>query len=168
MTHTNSPTPSPFRIGQGWDTHALVTGRALILGGVHIPHTMGLMGHSDADALLHAIIDAMLGAAGLGDIGGLFPDTDAAHKDADSKVLTRAALEKIHAVGWRVGNVDCTVVAQAPKLVPYKSAMTQQIAHLLDIAPDCVNVKAKTAEKMGPVGEGKSIEAQAVVLLIRR
>jgi 2-C-methyl-D-erythritol 2,4-cyclodiphosphate synthase len=156
-----------FRIGQGWDTHALVTGRALVLGGVHIPHSHGLMGHSDADALLHAIIDAMLGAAAMGDIGGLFPDTDSAHKDADSAVLTRVALDKVHAAGWRVGNLDCTVVAQAPKLAPYKADMALRIAHLLHIDPQCVNVKAKTAEKMGPVGEGKSIEAQAVVLLIK-
>jgi 2-C-methyl-D-erythritol 2,4-cyclodiphosphate synthase len=156
-----------FRIGQGWDTHALVTGRALVLGGVHIPHSHGLMGHSDADALLHAIIDAMLGAAAMGDIGGLFPDTDSAHKGADSAVLTRVALDKVHAAGWRVGNLDCTVVAQAPKLAPYKADMAARIAHLLQIDPQCVNVKAKTAEKMGPVGEGKSIEAQAVVLLIK-
>ena len=164
-THTTTP---PFRIGQGWDTHALVEGRPLVLGGVTIPHSKGLLGHSDADALLHAIIDAMLGAAGMGDIGGLFPDTDAAHKDADSAVLTAHAVAKLHAAGWHVGNVDCTVVAQAPKLAAYKSNMTQRIAALLQVEANCVNVKAKTAEKMGPVGEGKSIEAQAVVLITRR
>jgi 2-C-methyl-D-erythritol 2,4-cyclodiphosphate synthase len=165
--HTHTSTP-PFRIGQGWDTHALVEGRPLVLGGVTIPHSKGLLGHSDADALLHAIIDAMLGAAGMGDIGGLFPDTDAAHKDADSAVLTAHAVAKLHAAGWYVGNVDCTVVAQAPKLAAHKLNMTQRIAALLQVEANCVNVKAKTAEKMGPVGEGKSIEAQAVVLITRR
>jgi 2-C-methyl-D-erythritol 2,4-cyclodiphosphate synthase len=159
--------PPPFSIGQGWDTHALVADRPLVLGGVTVPYHLGLQGHSDADALLHAIIDAMLGAAALGDIGGLFPDTDAANKDADSRVLTMLALQKVHEAGWLVGNVDCTVVAQAPKLAPFKAAMAQHIAHVLQINEQRVNVKAKTAEKMGPVGEGKSIEAQAVVLLFK-
>ena len=168
-TNAHTPTSTPaFSIGQGWDTHALVNGRPLVLGGVTIPHSKGLLGHSDADALLHAIIDAMLGAAGMGDIGGLFPDTDAVNKDADSAVLTAQAVAKLHASGWFVVNVDCTVVAQAPKLAAHRLSMTKRIAQLLQVEADCVNVKAKTAEKMGPVGEGKSIEAQAVVLITRR
>jgi 2-C-methyl-D-erythritol 2,4-cyclodiphosphate synthase len=156
----------PFRIGQGWDTHALVAGRPLVLGGVAIPFEKGLAGHSDADALIHAVIDALLGAAGLGDIGTLFPDTDATFKDADSARLLQAAVMLVHQAGWRVGNIDVTVVAQAPRLGPHKAAMRTRLATLLDVPADCVNVKAKTAEKMGPVGEGLSIEAQAVALLV--
>ena len=156
----------PFRIGQGWDTHALVVGRPLVLGGVAIPFEKGLAGHSDADALIHAVIDALLGAAGLGDIGTLFPDTDATFKDADSARLLQAAVMLVHQAGWRVGNIDVTVVAQAPRLGPYKAAMRTRLATLLAVPADCVNVKAKTAEKMGPVGEGLSIEAQAVALLV--
>ena len=156
----------PFRIGQGWDTHALVAGRPLVLGGVAIPFEKGLAGHSDADALIHAVIDALLGAAGLGDIGTLFPDTDATFKDADSARLLQAAVMLVHQAGWRVGNIDVTVVAQAPRLGPYKAAMRTRLATLLAVPADCVNVKAKTAEKMGPVGEGLSIEAQAVALLV--
>ena len=161
-----TPTSAGFRIGQGWDTHALVEGRPLILGGVQIPYSKGLMGHSDADALIHAVIDALLGAAALGDIGTLFPDNDAQFKNADSTVLLTQALARVQAAGWRVGNVDTTIVAQAPRLGPYKSMMTARLATLLGVPPSAVNVKAKTAEKMGPVGEGLSIEAQAVVLLI--
>ena len=160
------PTTVPFRIGQGWDTHALVEGRPLILGGVHIPHSKGLAGHSDADALIHAVIDAILGAAALGDIGGLFPDTEAQYKGADSAMLLTAAVQRVHAAGWRVGNVDTTVVAQAPRLGPYKAAMGARLAALLQVPEKAVNVKAKTAEKMGPVGEGLSIEAQAIALLV--
>ena len=156
----------PFRIGQGWDTHALVVGRPLVLGGVAIPFEKGLAGHSDADALIHAVIDALLGAAGLGDIGTLFPDTDATFKDADSARLLQAAVMLVHQAGWRVGNIDVTVVAQAPRLGPHKAAMRTRLATLLAVPADCVNVKAKTAEKMGPVGEGLSIEAQAVALLV--
>ena len=156
----------PFRIGQGWDTHALVVGRPLVLGGVAIPFEKGLAGHSDAYALIHAIIDALLGAAGLGDIGTLFPDTDTTFKDADSARLLQAAVTLVHQAGWRVGNIDVTVVAQAPRLGPYKAAMRTRLATLLAVPADCVNVKAKTAEKMGPVGEGLSIEAQAVALLV--
>ena len=156
----------PFRIGQGWDTHALVVGRPLVLGGVAIPFEKGLAGHSDADALIHAVIDALLGAAGLGDIGTLFPDSDATFKDADSVRLLQAAVTLVHQAGWRVGNIDVTVVAQAPRLGPYKAAMRTRLATLLAVPADCVNVKAKTAEKMGPVGEGLSIEAQAVALLV--
>lgn len=156
-----------LRIGEGWDIHALVEGRKLMLGGIDIPHTHGLLGHSDADALLHAITDALLGAAALGDIGTLFPDTDPRFKGADSAVLLCEALRQVHARGYGVLNLDCTVIAQAPKLAPYKAAMAARIASLLGVAVGQVNVKAKTAEKMGPVGEGRAMEARAVVLLSR-
>ncbi len=159
--------PPQLRIGEGWDVHALVPGRPLVLGGVTVPFHSGLLGHSDADALLHAITDALLGAAGLGDIGGLFPDTDAAFEGADSQALLRTACERVSAMGWRVGNVDCTVIAQAPKLVDHKWAMVQNIARCLQIEPSAVNVKAKTAEKLGPVGLGQSIEARATMLLFK-
>lgn len=154
-----------LRIGEGWDCHALVPGRKLVLGGVEIPHERGLLGHSDADALLHAITDALLGAAGLGDIGRHFPDTDERFRGADSVVLLEEAARRVRAEGWQLVNVDSTVVAQAPKLAPYIGAMRERIAAALGLAPDCVNVKAKTAEKLGPVGMGQSIEARAVVLL---
>jgi 2-C-methyl-D-erythritol 2,4-cyclodiphosphate synthase len=154
-----------FRIGEGWDVHALVPGRKLILGGVEIPHSKGLLGHSDADALLHAITDALLGAAALGDIGTHFPDTDAQFKGADSGALLAQAAALIKARGYTIGNVDSTIIAQAPKMAPYIGAMRERIAALLVIAVEQVNVKAKTAEKMGPVGEGLAIEARAVVLL---
>jgi 2-C-methyl-D-erythritol 2,4-cyclodiphosphate synthase len=157
----------PIRIGEGWDIHALVEGRPLMLGGVHVPYSKGLLGHSDADALLHAITDALFGAAGMGDIGTHFPDTDAAFKGADSAVLLTETARRIRAQGYSIGNVDSTIIAQAPKLAPHMGAMRTRIADLLGIAPDCVNVKAKTAEKMGPVGEGLAIEARAVVLLQR-
>jgi len=160
------PTDLPFRIGQGWDTHVLVEGRALVLGGVTIDWPKGLLGHSDADALLHAITDAVLGGAGLGDIGQHFPDTDERFKGADSMRLLVEAASRVRAQGWRVGNIDATIVAQAPKLAPYIAAMCAGIAAALGLARGQVNVKAKTAEKMGPVGEGKSMEAQAVVLLL--
>lgn len=156
-----------LRIGEGWDTHALVTGRPLILGGVTIPHTHGLLGHSDADALLHALTDALLGAAGLGDIGRHFPDTDAAFKGADSVVLLQEAARRVRDQGWSLVNVDSTVVAQAPKLAPHIPAMRARIAQALGLEEAAVNVKAKTAEKMGPVGEGRAIEARAVCLLMR-
>ena len=159
--------PSAMRIGEGWDTHALVEGRPLILGGVTIPHSHGLLGHSDADALLHAITDALLGAAGLGDIGRHFPDTDAAFKGADSIALLAEACKRVRAAGWEPVNVDSTIVAQAPKMAPHISAMCAQIATALGLAVGQVNVKAKTAEKMGPVGEGRAIEARAVCLLLR-
>ena len=157
----------PFRIGEGWDVHALVPGRPLVIGGVTIPHTHGLLGHSDADVLLHAITDALLGAAGLGDIGTHFPDTDAAFKGADSYALLAEAARRVHAQGWRVGNVDSTVIAQAPRLAPHRAAMVERIASALQVAPDQVNVKAKTAEKLGPVGQGAAIEARAALLLVR-
>ena len=157
-----------MRIGEGWDIHALVEGRKLLLGGVEIPHTKGLLGHSDADALLHAITDALLGAAALGDIGTHFPDTDAAFKGVDSAVLLQEAVRRVRAQGFEIGNVDSTVIAQAPKLAPHIGAMRESIAKALSVAVDQVNVKAKTAEKMGPIGEGRAMEARAVVLLTRR
>lgn len=164
-----APAPSPFnlRIGEGWDVHALVPGRKLIIGGVLIPHTLGLLGHSDADVLLHAITDALLGAAGLGDIGRHFPDTDATFAGADSVVLLTEALRRVAAQGWRVGNLDATVVAQAPKLAAHIPLMCEHIAHALGVTLEQVNVKAKTAEKLGTIGNGLSIEARAVVLLYR-
>lgn len=155
----------PFRIGEGWDTHALVPGRKLILGGVEIAHTLGLLGHSDADVLLHAIIDALLGAAGLGDIGGHFPDTDVRFKGADSMALLRETGRLLAEGGHRIGNIDSTVVAQAPRLAPHIPAMRERIAGALGLEAGQVNVKAKTAEKLGPVGQGLSLEARAVVLL---
>jgi 2-C-methyl-D-erythritol 2,4-cyclodiphosphate synthase len=156
-----------FRIGEGWDIHALVEGRPLMLGGVEIPFHLGLLGHSDADALLHAITDAVLGAAALGDIGTLFPDTEAQFKGADSAVLLAEAARLVRDQGYEIGNVDCTVIAQAPKLAPFKPAMRARIADILGVAVDQVNVKAKTAEKMGPVGAGQAMEARAVALLLR-
>ncbi|MEY4253962.1 MAG: hypothetical protein RLZZ566_1432 [Pseudomonadota bacterium] len=154
-----------MRIGQGWDVHALVPGRRLIIGGVHIPYHLGLLGHSDADVLLHAIIDAMLGAAGLGDIGTHFPDTDVRWKNADSLVLLAACAALLKEKGWRIQNLDTTVIAQAPKLAPYIPAMREQMAAALALTVTQINIKAKTAEKLGPVGQGQSIEAQAIVLL---
>ncbi len=154
-----------IRVGEGWDVHALVPGRQLILGGVEIPHTSGLLGHSDADVLLHAITDAVLGAAGLGDIGRHFPDTDAQFKGANSSVLLQEAMRRVRAQGWDLVNVDSTIVAQAPKLAPHMAAINAGVAQALGVALDQVNVKAKTAEKLGPVGMGQSIEARAVALL---
>lgn len=156
-----------IRIGEGWDTHALVTGRPLILGGVRIEHTHGLLGHSDADALLHAITDAVLGAAGLGDIGRHFPDTDPQFKGADSTVLLAEAVARVRAAGWQLGNIDCTIVAQAPKMAPHIAAMREKIGAVVGLPAESVNVKAKTAEKMGPVGEGRAIEARAVCLILK-
>lgn len=162
-----TPQLPQLRVGEGWDIHALVTGRPLILGGVHIAHSHGLLGHSDADALLHAITDALLGAAGLGDIGRHFPDTDPAFKGADSVRLLQAAAQRVRALGWHIVNIDSTVVAQAPRLAPHIQAMRERIAQALDLSQDVVNVKAKTAEKMGPVGEGLAIETRAVCLLMK-
>ncbi len=156
-----------LRIGEGWDVHALVRGRPLVIGGVNVPHTHGLLGHSDADVLLHAITDALLGAAGLGDIGTHFPDTDARFQGADSAALLAEAWARVQAAGWRVGNVDATVVAQVPRLAPHRAAMVARIAALLGLEPAQVNVKAKTAERLGPVGQGAAIEARAVLLLVR-
>jgi 2-C-methyl-D-erythritol 2,4-cyclodiphosphate synthase len=158
-------TMAPLRIGEGWDTHQLVAGRPLVLGGVTIPFDKGLLGHSDADALAHAITDALLGAAGLGDIGRHFPDTDPAFKGADSIRLLQLAAERVRAAGWQIGNIDSTIVAQAPKMAPHIGAMRQRLAAALQVDVGTVNVKAKTAEKMGPVGEGRAIETRAVCLL---
>ena len=154
-----------IRVGEGWDVHALVPGRKLVLGGVEIAHTSGLLGHSDADVLLHAITDAVLGAAGLGDIGRHFPDTDAQFRGADSSVLLAEAMRRVRAQGWELVNVDSTIVAQAPKLAPHMAAINAGVARALGVQADQVNVKAKTAEKLGPVGMGQSIEARAVALL---
>lgn len=158
----------PFRVGQGFDVHALVEGRPLVLGGVNIPHTHGLKGHSDADALLHAITDALLGAAGLGDIGRHFPDTDPAFKGADSRVLLRAAYEKVLQAGWETVNIDATVHAQAPKIGPHAAAMVANVAHDLNIPHEAVNIKAKTNEGLGYLGRREGIAATVVALLARR
>jgi len=160
-------TTLPFRVGQGFDVHALIEGRPLILGGVTIAHSHGLHGHSDADALLHAITDAILGAAALGDIGRHFPDTDPRYQGADSRVLLRAACAKVHEAGWQVLNIDATVHAQAPKIAPHAAAMVANIAADLDIAADAVNVKAKTNENLGYLGRKEGIAATAVALLQR-
>ena len=154
-----------MRIGEGWDVHALVPGRALVVGGVTIDHPQGLLGHSDADVLLHAITDALLGAAALGDIGSHFPDTDAQHRGADSLVLLREVGQRVRQAGYEVGNIDATIVAQAPRMAPHIALMRERIAHALGVAVAQVNVKAKTAEKLGPVGQGQSMEARAVALI---
>ena len=158
---------APFRIGEGWDTHQLHAGRPLILGGVTIPHVAGLLGHSDADALCHAITDALFGAAGLGDIGRHFPDTDAAFKGADSIALLAECAKRVRAAGWEPVNIDSTIVAQAPKMAPHIAAMVARIAEAVGVEAAAVNVKAKTAERMGPVGEGRAIETRAVCLVQR-
>lgn len=158
---------APWRIGEGWDIHALVEGRPLVLGGVTIAHTHGLLGHSDADALCHAITDALLGAAGLGDIGRHFPDTDPAFRGADSLRLLAEAARRVAAAGWAIVNIDSTVVAQAPRLAPHIGAMRECLSGALGLPTEAVNVKAKTAESMGPVGERRAIEARAVCLLQR-
>jgi 2-C-methyl-D-erythritol 2,4-cyclodiphosphate synthase len=154
-----------LRIGEGWDVHALVPGRPLVIGGVTIPFSLGLLGHSDADVLLHAITDALLGAAALGDIGTHFSDTDPQFAGADSMRLLAEAARRVAAQGLRIGNIDSTVIAQAPKLMPHIPAMRSGIAAALGLEAGQINIKAKTAEKLGPVGQGQSIEARAVVLL---
>ena len=159
--------PSMWRIGEGWDIHALKADRKLVLGGVEIAHSHGLDGHSDADALCHAITDALFGAAALGDIGHHFPDTDAQYKGADSLALLAEAARRVKLAGWQIGNVDSTVIAQAPRLAPHIAAMRQRIAQALGVALDQVSVKAKTAEGMGPVGQGQAMEARAVCLVWR-
>jgi len=156
----------PIRIGQGFDVHALVPGRRLLLGGVPIEYDQGLLGHSDADVLLHAITDAMLGAAGLGDIGRAYPDDDPRYRGADSGALLAEVAQRVRKEGWRVGNVDCTVIAQQPKIAPHVEAMRRSIAALLDVEPAQVNVKGKTTERFGFIGRGEAIAASAVVLLI--
>jgi 2-C-methyl-D-erythritol 2,4-cyclodiphosphate synthase len=158
----------PFRVGQGYDCHALVAGRPLIIGGVDIPHKTGLLGHSDADVLLHAITDALFGAAGLGDIGRHFPDTDAAFKGADSRVLLREAAKRLDAAGYAIGNVDATIIAQAPKMAPHIPQMIKNISSDLNIDPDQVNIKAKTNEKLGYLGREEGMAADSVVLIHRK
>ncbi|MET0510047.1 MAG: 2-C-methyl-D-erythritol 2,4-cyclodiphosphate synthase [Burkholderiaceae bacterium] len=155
------------RIGQGFDIHALVPGRRLIIGGVEVAHPSGLLGHSDADVLLHAVTDAILGAAGLGDIGQWFPDTDPAFAAADSLELLRRAMAGARDAGYELGNLDATVIAQAPRLAPYLSQMKRRIAAALDCSTGQLNLKAKTSEKLGALGRGEGIAAQAVVLLER-
>ena len=168
MTNRASAQSAPaWRIGEGWDTHALVAGRRLVLGGVEIAHSHGLAGHSDADALCHAVTDALLGAAALGDIGQHFPDTDAQYEGADSIALLAEAARRVRAAGYEIGNVDSTVIAQAPRLAPHIAAMRQRLALALALGVGQVSVKAKTAERMGPVGRGEAIEARAVCLLLR-
>ena len=154
-----------MRVGMGYDVHRLVEGRKLILGGVEIPYEKGLLGHSDADVLLHVIMDAMLGAAALGDIGQHFPDTDPAYKGADSMALLRACREKIAEKGYQVHNVDALICAQAPKMAPHISAMREHIAQALETSVDNVNVKATTTERLGFVGDGSGMSAYAVCLL---
>ena len=156
-----------IRIGQGSDIHALVAGRKLVIGGVDIPHALGLLGHSDADVLLHALIDALLGAAGLGDIGRHFPDSDERFRGADSRVLLRATHEMLARAGWRVINVDATIHAQRPKMAPHSAAMAANIAADLQVTTESINVKAKTAEGLGFIGRQEGIAADAVVLLER-
>lgn len=165
MIKQNTHNLPPLRIGQGYDCHALVVGRPLILGGVTIPHKTGLAGHSDADALLHAITDALLGAAAMGDIGGLFPDTDAQYAGADSRVLLREAMSRVLQAGYGVVNLDSTIIAQQPKMAPHILAMRQNIADDLQISLQQVNVKAKTNERLGYLGREEGIATEAVVLL---
>ncbi|MBK8765349.1 MAG: 2-C-methyl-D-erythritol 2,4-cyclodiphosphate synthase [Burkholderiaceae bacterium] len=155
-----------IRIGQGYDVHALVPGRALIVGGVRIPHARGLLGHSDADVLLHAITDALFGAAALGDIGRHFPDSDERWRGADSRVLLREAMARVRAAGFEVANLDSTIIAQAPRMGPFIAAMVDNLAADLGVAPGQVNIKAKTTERLGFEGRGEGIAAQAVVLLV--
>ena len=157
----------PFRVGTGFDVHQLVVGRALIIGGVTIPYERGLLGHSDADVLLHAIADALLGAAALGDIGKHFPDTDPAHRGADSRVLLRTVVKRVLESGWCVGNIDATIIAQAPKMAPHIAQMRANIAADCGVAQDSVSVKATTTEQLGFTGRGEGIAAQASTLLMR-
>lgn len=166
-TPTNSPSLPPFRIGQGYDCHALVEGRKLIIGGVTIPHKTGLLGHSDADVLLHAITDAILGAAGLGDIGRHFPDTDPNFSGADSRVLLREACRRVHATGYAIGNVDATIIAQKPKMAPHIPQMAAHVAEDLGVPSTQVNIKAKTNEKLGWLGREEGIAAEAVALIYK-
>jgi 2-C-methyl-D-erythritol 2,4-cyclodiphosphate synthase len=160
--------PFPFRIGQGYDCHALVPGRKLILGGVTIAHSRGLLGHSDADALLHAITDALFGAAALGDIGRHFSDTDARFAGADSRALLREAVKRVAQAGYAIANIDATIIAQAPKMAPHIAQMVANIAADLGVETGQVNVKAKTNEKLGYLGREEGIAAEAVALLFRR
>lgn len=154
-----------LRVGYGYDVHRLTEGRRLILGGVEIPYAKGLEGHSDADVLTHALMDALLGAAGLGDIGALFPDTDNAYLDISSLVLLRRVREELIRRGWQVVNVDVTLLAQAPKIAPYRQAMRQNLAEALQVSPEQVSVKATTEERLGFTGDGSGMAAHAVALL---
>jgi 2-C-methyl-D-erythritol 2,4-cyclodiphosphate synthase len=166
MTQNSVHLPQ-FRIGQGYDVHALVADRKLIIGGVHIPYEMGLLGHSDADVLLHALTDSLLGAAGLNDIGQLFPDTDEQFKDMDSRILLRAALQKVQAAGFQIGNMDATIICQKPKLANFLPEMIKNIATDLAVTPSHVNLKAKTNESLGHLGRGEGIAVHAVALLYK-
>jgi 2-C-methyl-D-erythritol 2,4-cyclodiphosphate synthase len=156
-----------LRIGEGWDTHALVPGRKLVIGGIEIPFDRGLLGHSDADVLAHAITDALFGAAGMGDIGRHFPDSDDRFQGANSMLLLAECARRVRDAGFEIANIDSTVIAQAPKLAPHIEAMRERLAQAVQVEPTQVNVKAKTAEKLGPVGQGLSIEARAVALLVQ-
>lgn len=157
----------PFRVGIGYDSHRLVEGRKLILGGVHVPYEKGLQGHSDADVLLHALTDALCGAAGLPDIGRLFPDDAAQWKDADSADLLERVAHKVREAGWEIGNVDAVLVAQRPKIAPFVPEMKEIIAKRLQLSVDCVNLRGKTAEGLDDVGAGLGMQAHAVALLVR-
>jgi 2-C-methyl-D-erythritol 2,4-cyclodiphosphate synthase len=159
---------SAIRVGQGFDVHVFAEGRPLILGGVTIPFERGLLGYSDADVLLHAVTDALLGAAGQGDIGRLFPDTDSRYKGADSRALLRRVAVRVWEAGWEVGNVDATIICELPKIQPYAARMATNIADDLNIEASAVNIKGKTTEKLGFTGRGEGIAAQAVALLLRR
>jgi len=162
-----SHSPPPFRIGEGHDTHRLEPGYPLVIGGVSVPHDRGAVGHSDADVLLHAVTDALLGAIAAGDIGELFPDTDPQYRGQDSRLFVEAALQKVTEAGWQITNLDCTVFAQLPKLSPYKQQMRARLAELLQLDVSQVNVKAKTGERVGPIGRQEAIAATASVLLFR-
>lgn len=166
MTQISAHIPQ-FRIGQGYDVHALVADRKLILGGVHVPFEKGLLGHSDADVLLHAITDALLGAAGLNDIGQLFPDDDPQYKDMDSRILLRAALQKVQAAGFHIGNVDATIICQKPKLATFLPEMIRNIVADLGVTPSHINLKAKTNESLGHLGRGEGIAVHSVALLYK-
>ena len=156
-----------MRIGIGHDTHRLIDGGPLRLGGIDIPFESKLDGHSDADVLLHAVTDAILGAAALGDIGELFPNTDEANSGRDSAEMLSIAAKRVAAAGWRIGNLDCIVFAQQPKLTPHKPAIRARLSEILGLSPDCVNIKAKTGESVGPVGRGEAMQAECIALLLK-
>ncbi len=158
----------PYRVGLGFDSHRLDTGRPLILGGLKIEYPRGLVGHSDADVVLHAITDALLGAAGLGDIGDIYPDTDPMWQGATSRVFVTETVAKVLRLGWGIGNLDVTIFAQAPRLGPMKNSIRENLASMLGIGNDCVNVKAKTGERVGHIGRGEAIACQAIVLIFRK
>jgi 2-C-methyl-D-erythritol 2,4-cyclodiphosphate synthase len=157
-----------IRVGIGYDTHRLRPGGPLRLGGVDVPHDRESAGYSDADVLMHAIADALLGAAALGDIGEMFPDTDSVNEDRDSAEMLRAAYDAVTAAGWQIGNLDCIVLAERPKLTPYKQAIRERLAAILGIEPDRLSVKAKSGEQVGPIGREEIIAAQCVALLVPR